>query len=213
MNEAALAARQDRQRSRRNQSPVKASVRFARAISWVGHPLVFITLSVGIVVALRLANRVGLIVLGTLLVCVILPTTFLLFRGVRSGRWSDADVSVRTERTRFYPMAIPFSGIGAAMLWLMHAPGFVLRGALVTSALLIMAAIANFRIKLSLHSLFAFYCAVILFRAGPIFGGVALALALLVFWSRLCLQRHDLPEMLTGTLLGIAGGIATAWWP
>jgi hypothetical protein len=39
-----------------------------------------------------------------------------------------------------------------------------------------------------------------------------LALALLVFWSRLYLQRHDLPEMLTGTLLGVVGGIATAWW-
>jgi hypothetical protein len=187
--------------------------RFARIISWIGHPLVFITSSVAIVVALQLANRTGLVVLATLLVSVILPTAFLLFRGVRSGRWSDADVSVRTERTRFYPRAIPFSALAVAALWFMHAPDFVLRGAIVTLVLLVLAALANFRVKLSLHALFAFYCTVILFRIGPLIGICALSFALLVFWSRLYLQRHDLLEMLTGALLGIGGGIAAAWWP
>jgi Na+/H+-dicarboxylate symporter len=206
MSDAALITTQDRQ------SPANLFLRFARAISWIGHPLVFISLAVGVVVALRLANRVGLVVLLTLLVCVVLPMALLLFRGVRSGRWSDADVSVRTERTRFYPRAIPISAIGVIALWLLRAPGFALRGAFVTLALLVVAALLNFRIKLSLHALFAFYSSVILFRVATIAGAIALALALLVFWSRLYLQRHDLPEMLTGTLLGVVGGIATAWW-
>lgn len=187
--------------------------RLAGAISWVGHPLVFISLTVVVVVALRLANRAGLTVLLTLLVCVVIPMALLLFRGVRSGRWSDADVSVRTERTRFYPRAIPISALGVVALWLLRAPGFALRGAFVTMALLVVAALLNFRIKLSLHAMFAFYSSLILFRVSTIAGAIALALALLVFWSRLYLHRHDLPEMLTGTLLGLIGGIATAWWP
>jgi membrane-associated phospholipid phosphatase len=187
--------------------------RFARIISWIGHPLVFITASLAIIVALQLANRTGLFVLAILLVSVILPTAFLLFRGVRSGRWSDADVSLRTERARFYPMAIPFSVLAVTALWLMHAPNFVLRGAIVTFVLLALAALANLRIKLSLHALFAFYCTVILFRMGPAIGIFALVFALLVIWSRLYLQRHDLREMLAGALLGIGGGIVTAWWP
>lgn len=187
--------------------------RLARIISWIGHPLVFITVSIAIIVALQLANRTGLVVLVTLLVCVILPTAFLLFRGVRSGRWSDADVSVRTERTSFYPMALPFSILAVAALWLMRAPHFVLRGAIVTFVLLVLAALANFRMKLSLHALFAFYCTAILFRIGPVLGIFALGFALLVSWSRLYLQRHDLREMLTGALLGTGGGIAAAWWP
>ncbi|HJX24882.1 MAG TPA: phosphatase PAP2 family protein [Chthoniobacterales bacterium] len=192
---------------------MNASGRLARAISWIGHPLVFVTWSVGVVVALRLANRVGIAVLLALLLSVIFPTAILLFRGVRSGHWSDADVSVRTERNRFYPMAIPISALGVGMLWFLHAPAFMARGAFVTLGLLVVAAIANFRIKLSLHALFAFYCTVILFRVQPAFGAAALALALLVFWSRLYLQRHDVPEMLTGALLGMAGGVVTAWWP
>ena len=187
--------------------------RLARAVSWIGHPLVFISLAMLVVVALRAANRAGLAVLLTLLVCVVIPMALLLFRGVRSGRWSDADVSVRAERTRFYPRAIPISAAGVLALWLLRAPGFALRGAFVTLALLVAAALLNFRFKLSLHALFAFYSSVILFRVTTIAGAIALALALLVFWSRLYLQRHDLPEMLIGTLLGVAGGIATAWWP
>lgn len=191
----------------------KKATALARAVSWIGHPLVFVTISLGIIVALRLANRSGVAVLITLFVSVILPTGLLLFGGVRSGRWRDADVSVRAERSRFYPMALPLSMFGVVMLWLVHAPGFVLRGAFVTSVLLVVAAFANSRIKLSLHALFAFYCTLILFRIHLFIGGSALALALLVFWSRLYLKRHDLPEMLTGSLLGIVGGVATAFWP
>jgi hypothetical protein len=196
-----------------NKLPVKSAMRFARAVSWIGHPLVFVTVSVGIVVVSRLARRDALSILLVLFVSVILPTALLLFGGVRSGHWSDADISVRTERRRFYPVAIPLSAIGIVALWSMRAPNFVLRGALVIFALFILAAMANFRIKLSLHALFAFYCSAILFRINPLFGGVAFALAVILFWSRLYLQRHDLAEMLTGTLLGLGGGIITAWWP
>jgi hypothetical protein len=187
--------------------------RFARAISWIGHPLVFISLAMLVIVALRLANRAGLAVLLILLVCVLLPMALLLFRGVRSGKWSDADVSVRTERNRFYPRAIPSSAVGVAALWMLRAPGFALRGAIVTLGLFVVAGLLNFRIKLSLHALFAFYSSVVLFRVNTIAGAIALALALLVFWSRLYLRRHDLPEMFAGSALGLVGGIAAAWWP
>ena len=195
-----------------SKSLVKSATQFARAVSWMGHPLVFVTVSVGIVVVSRLTRRDALSILLVLFVSVILPMALLLFGGVRSGRWSDADVSARTERKRFYPAAIPLLGIGIVALWSLRASNFVLRGALVTFALFILAAIANFRIKLSLHALFAFYCSVILFRINPLFGGVACALAITLFWSRLYLQRHDLAEMLTGTLLGLGGGIVAAWW-
>ena len=192
---------------------VKPAAHFARAISWIGHPLVFVTISVGIVVGSRLARRDGLSILLTLFVSVILPIALLLFGGVRSGRWRDADISVRRERNRFYPIVIPLSAVGLAALWFLRAPDFVLRGALVTLALFLVAAMMNLWIKLSLHALFAFYCAIILFRINPLVGGVAFAVALLVFWSRLYLQRHDLPEMLIGVALGVCGGVVTAWWP
>jgi hypothetical protein len=195
----------------RDKIDLKPTVVFARWVSWVGHPLVFITLSVGIIVALRLANRVGLALLLTLLATVILPMALLLFRGFQSGRWSDPDVSVRAERIRFYPRALSISAAAVIVLLLLRAPAFALRGATMTLLLLIIAALINFRIKLSLHALFAFYSAAILFVVNPVAGAVAFGLALLVFWSRLYLKRHDLAETLVGTFLGLLGGLVTAW--
>jgi membrane-associated phospholipid phosphatase len=195
----------------RDKIDFKLTVVFARWVSWIGHPLVFITLSVGIIIAFRLANRAGLALLLTLLVTVILPMALLLFRGFQSGRWSDPDVSIRAERTRFYPRAISISALAVIILLLLHAPAFALRGATMTLFLLIIAALINFRIKLSLHALFAFYSAIILFVINPIAGAVAFALALLVFWSRLYLKRHDLSEMIVGAFLGLLGGLVTAW--
>jgi len=195
----------------RDKIELKPAVVFAQWVSWIGHPLVFISLSVGIIIASRLANRAGLALSLTLLATVILPMALLLFRGFQSGRWSDPDVSVRAERVRFYPRAISISAVAVTALLLSRAPGFALRGATVTMFLLIMAALINFRIKLSLHALFAFYSGVILFVVNPLVGAVAFALALLVIWSRLYLRRHDLLETLVGAFLGLLGGLVTAW--
>jgi hypothetical protein len=195
----------------RDRIELKPTVAFAQWVSRIGHPLVFISLSVGIIVASRLANRAGLALLLTLLATVVLPMALLLFRGYQSGRWSDPDVSIRAERVRFYPRAISISAMALIALLLSRAPAFALRGATVTLVLLIMAALINFRIKLSLHALFAFYSAVILFVVNPIVGALAFTLALLVFWSRLYLRRHDLLETLIGAFLGLLGGLATAW--
>ena len=185
--------------------------RLATLVSWIGHPLVFVTICVAIVVLTQLASRAAGAILAALFLSVILPTGVLLFLGVRSGRWADADVSQREERKRFYPIAIPISALGTVITWLAGAPRFILRGGIVTLLLLVAAAIANLRFKLSLHTLFASYCTVILFRVNALCGSAALFLAALVFWSRLFLSRHTVPETIGGAVLGIAGGIATAW--
>jgi len=195
----------------RDKIELKPTVVFARWISWIGHPLVFISLSVGIIISLRLANRAGLALSLTLFATVILPMALLLFRGFQTGRWSDPDVSNRAERVRFYPPAISIATVAVIVLLLSRAPAFALRGAAVTLFLLMMAALINFRMKLSLHALFAFYSAIILFVVNPIAGAAAFMLALLVFWSRLYLKRHDLSETLVGAVLGLLGGLVTTW--
>lgn len=185
--------------------------RIATIVSWAGHPLVFVTVSVGIVLATQLASRRAIGLIGALFLVVIAPTGVLLFVGVRSGRWRDADVSVREERKRFYPIAIPLSALGTIVMWLANAPRYILRGGVITLLLLIAAAITNHWSKISLHTLFATYCTVILFRVNLFCGSAALILAGLVFWSRLFLSRHTIFENISGVALGALGGIATAW--
>jgi membrane-associated phospholipid phosphatase len=192
---------------------MKVAVQVARTISWIGHPLVFVSMSVAIVVTTQLSVNAAIPILAALFLSVILPTAVLLMAGVRSGRWQDADVSVREERKRFYPWAIPFSALGTLITWLIDAPFFIVRGGLVTLVLFVIAAIVNLRLKISLHTLFAAYCTTILFRIHPVCGILALILAGLVFWSRLFLSRHTLLEGVAGVGLGISGGIIAGWWP
>jgi hypothetical protein len=185
--------------------------RLAVIVSWIGHPLVFVTISVGIVLATQLASRRAIGLIGALVLAVIAPMGVLLFLGVRSGRWGDADVSVREERKHFYPIAIPLSALGTIVMWLANAPRYILRGGVITLLLLVAAAVTNHWSKISLHTLFATYCTVILFRVNPFCGSAALILAGLVFWSRLFLSRHTISENISGAALGAVGGIATAW--
>ena len=185
--------------------------RLAVIVSWIGHPLVFVTISVGIVVTTQLASRLAIPLLAVIFLSLIAPTGLLLFFGVRSGRWGDADVSVREERKRFYPIAIPLSAFGAIVMWLANAPRYILRGGVITLLLLMSAAITNHWSKISLHTLFATYCTVILFRVNIFCGSAALILAALVFWSRLFLSRHTISENVSGVALGAVGGIVTAW--
>jgi hypothetical protein len=187
--------------------------RIARCVSWIGHPLVFVSASLALIVWFRLANRVGVSALAALILAVVLPIAVLLVRGVRSGRWSDADVSVQTERARFYPPAILLSLVGIAALLVLRSPWGIVRSALVTLLLLVMAALVNRLTKISLHAMFAFYCAVILFGVGPVAGVAALCLAASVSWSRLYLRRHRLTDVLLGAAMGSAGGVIAVWWP
>lgn len=196
-----------------NRAAPSLALRLATLVSWIGHPLVFVTVSVGIVVTTQLAARSAMSILAALFLSVILPTGVLLFLGVRSGRWRDADVSAREERKRFYPIAIPLSAFGIFITWMVGAPRYILRGGIITLLLLVIAGITNLRFKLSLHTLFASYCTVILLRVHVVCGMAALMLTALVFWSRLFLGRHTLSETIAGTALGVAGGIVTAWWP
>src|SRR5437763_5838304 len=135
---------------------------FARLISWIGHPLVFVSASVAVVVGTQLGPRTGLPILLALLLGTLIPTAILLLSGVRSGRWSDADVSVRKERQHFFPWAVPFSLAGVLVMYLIHAPAYIIRGGAITLALFLASWIINCFLKLSLHALFAFYCAMIL---------------------------------------------------
>ena len=187
------------------------SRRLAVIVSWIGHPLVFVTISVGIVVTTHLASRLAIPLLAAIFLSVIAPTGLLLFFGVRSGRWGDADVSVHEERKRFYPIAIPLSAFGTIVMWVANAPRYILRGGVITLLLLMSAAIINHWSKISLHTLFATYCTVILFRVNLFCGSAALILAALVFWSRLFLSRHTISENISGVALGTVGGIAIAW--
>jgi len=96
-------------------------------------------------------------------------------------------------------------------MYLIHAPAYIIRGGMITLALFLASWIVNSFLKLSLHALFAFYCAMILLRIGADWGAIAFLLAILVAWSRLFLHRHTAIELIAGIGLGLIGGFVAAW--
>ena len=84
--------------------------RVATIVSWAGHPLVFVTISVGIVLATQLASRRAIGLIGALFLAVIAPTGVLLFLGVRSGRWRDADSGLAIDAVSTMPGGAKIDG-------------------------------------------------------------------------------------------------------
>src|SRR5438132_9731114 len=68
--------------------------RLAVVVSWIGHPLVFVTISVGIVLTTQLASRAAIPLLAALFLGLIAPMGLLLFFCVLLGRWVGAVVFV-----------------------------------------------------------------------------------------------------------------------
>jgi membrane-associated phospholipid phosphatase len=176
------------------------SHRAATILSVVGHPFVLIPLMVAVTAgSARLAAGIAAVtVLGMLAEIV---------RRVRSGRWSDHDVSRAEERHSFYPMAIGSVGAGAVAAWLLGVNVGVVRGFVAGVCLLIVGAVLTRWTKVSLHTMFGAFCVVVVVTAGV---GLALGFATLVAgvgWSRVVLGRHTVAQVAIGALVGATGGL------
>jgi len=176
------------------------SERVARAISAVGHPFVLIPLAVAI--ATHASTWAAIIAVAT-----ILPVLAIMAVQVRRGKWSDYDVSRHEQRHGLYWALLPIQ-IGAAIaLHFAHAAPQMVRGLAASAAMLAAGLLANRLLKVSLHSMFAAFSAVLVSRGMPLAIPAALAVVAAVAWSRYRLERHTAMEIACGLLIGIAGGI------
>lgn len=126
----------------------------------------------------------------------------------RAGHWQTIDASRRQERPLLYLLALLVAGV---YWWWMGGRGSATStGILAAVAMLCAAGIANRWIKLSLHMASLAFAACVMLRLLPVAGIVLLALLPLLGWARLRMARHAWPEVVGGTLLGLAcgGGIS-----
>lgn len=185
--------------------------RIAWWISVLGHPFVLIPLLVGYVTARLLPPGQAALVVGVVIAGSVLPMLWIISRRVRSGAWTNYDVSVREQRTGMYPAALAIAGATVLALAGTRVPRPVLHGAVGSLVLIALAAVVNFRLKVSLHVAFAAFAAVSLLPDHRLSAAVGLV-ALAVAWSRLELRRHSLAEVVGGALLGVAVGVALLLW-
>jgi membrane-associated phospholipid phosphatase len=187
---------------------VRPSVRreAARWISILGHPFILIPALVAAVTVRRLPPEQVVRVVGIVVLVSVVPMLLLIARRVRSGAWTNYDVSVREQRTGMYPAALAITAASVLVLAWTRVPRSILHGVLATLLLIGIASLVNLRLKISLHTAFAVFTAVALLAVSRGLAAGGLALALAIAWSRLELGRHTVPEVVGGALLGAVVG-------
>lgn len=123
-----------------------------------------------------------------------------------SGKTTNHWVSKREQRSKVYAWILASILAGLFLLVLTAAPArlFITFGFFFGSIAL--AALINRKIKISIHAMAA---AALLFALVPYVGPwawLAAPVTVLVGWSRLALEQHELPEVLLGSGLGLLLG-------
>jgi hypothetical protein len=176
--------------------------RFARIVSIALHPFTVFT-ALTLLAAWRLdPASLPRVALGMAVVVAVVWA--FVWQRHRAGHWGTVDASSKHERPLLYGVVLALMLAYAA--WVGRASPLA-SGVIAVIALLCIAGLANRWIKLSLHMASLAFCAIALW---PISRGIAMsafALLPLLGWARLRMARHTWPEVLGGTLLGLATGI------
>jgi membrane-associated phospholipid phosphatase len=180
------------------------SDRFAELVSYLFHPLLIVIPTL-VIAMVRLGSTFGQALFWTVLSIAIvnLPMGLLLFWGVRSGKYSDASVSIREQRTSIY-------AVGGTCLVILLAVLIISKAPVVIIACLISAVIAtalgywiNRYTKLSLHSAAMAGCTAVLLWTAPLIGVVMAIFAPLVGWARIRLKHHTPVQILIGWMVSM----------
>lgn len=174
---------------------------FARWVSIIGHPFALLLLYVVAGVSVYLPWQEAAFATAIVFFVAILPLTFYLQRQVKAGV-TNFDVSAQELRGPIYGLSLGLGLMLAALFYWLGAPLNLLGALLVGVAMVVVASLVNLKLKVSLHSAFAVWVAVGLWRLHPRLGLALGALAVLVVWSRLELSRHTRSELVVGVLLG-----------
>jgi membrane-associated phospholipid phosphatase len=168
-------------------SPPPILVAVALAVAWVSSPTRAMAVVWGAIAALFAS---------------VLPYALIL-RGVRRGRLSDRNISLRKQRIRFGGVAIASILFGLAVLAALDAPAEMV--ALLASIAVGVAGgwVVTLWWKISVHAAIAAGAATVLTL---VFGPALLAvwpLVALIAWSRVQVGDHTPAQVLAGVALGI----------
>lgn len=188
-----------------NGSPIR---RVAFVFSTLGNPLLTSGFLLGAACLRFFDSSRAMQVLLALVFLLLLPLALWNFRKVRSGHYSDFDVSRREDRWTLYPLIVGLTLLATGALFLTGQPRPLWFGMLCVSIMTAVAACANRWLKISLHASFAFFCAVASGWLSVSWVAPSLAFAVLVACSRYILKRHTVSELILGTALGIIAGSA-----
>ena len=187
--------------------------KIAEIISYVFHPLIVVIPTMVIAITQTGFSLTESVFWTLLAVSVVnVPMALLLFYGVRSGRYSDASVSLRQQRTSIYAVGGVCLVILLLILILANAPP-VLIACLIAAVLATgFGYLVNRYTKLSLHSAAIAGCATVLLITFPLLGILLAIFTPLVGWSRIRLKHHTPLQILIGWIVPVGCVLIVFYW-
>lgn len=131
------------------------------------------------------------------------PTVYILV-GVRIGKFTDPDVSIRSQRVGPFLFGISSALIGLGTLFFIHGPKNLQTLLLITIVSGVVMMIITLWWKISIHASSLAAAATLL---TALYGSIILPVFVLlaaVCWSRVVLRRHTLGQVIAGSLVSIA---------
>jgi membrane-associated phospholipid phosphatase len=136
------------------------------------------------------------------------PMAYILV-GVYQGKFTDIDVSVRSQRSGPFLFSILSAFVGLLILSFFHGPRDLQTVMLAVIACGTVLMLVTLWWKISMHAS-ALAAAVTMLTA--LYGNIILpayVLLILVCWSRVVLRRHTMAQVIAGSLLSIGLSILT----
>lgn len=134
-----------------------------------------------------------------LFILLILPVSFWIYQRVKSGKYSDADVSNREERKSLYYFIIAALALYILLNYFIYHRFDVVMLFLIS--LLFMMQISNLFIKSSMHTALNIFTAALFYSQNHLFGFIWLLISFVVGITRIILKKHTLQEVISGTLI------------
>jgi membrane-associated phospholipid phosphatase len=176
--------------------------RIAQVLSILGHPFVcvpVVSLFVGWNILTPSEAATGVL---TVVAACLVPISIYICGKVRTGEFSDLDVSQRKDRPHLFTVGILLLTVTCVILYLTHQPPAFVRGCSAAILLICSGWTLNFWIKPSMHAGFAMLTSVSLWPLGVKIAFPMTIFAILVGWSRVILSRHTKLEVGVGLILG-----------
>lgn len=181
-----------------NQSPLLRKI--SKIISDFFNPLLSLFLFFVYMSFMKYSLKNSAMYFLPILLMIIAPVMAWLVWNVKTGRYTNMDVSDRIQRKSLYVFIATCVVFYIAFNYFKN--GYVDLVMLFILILLFALQISNFYIKSSMHTAFNVFVAALFFALSPAMGLLWLAIAILVGITRIILKRHTPKEVFMGA--GIA---------
>jgi hypothetical protein len=176
--------------------------KIANVISIIGHPLLTMPIFIAIVMFttedFKKASFISFLIIG----CIFVPLIIRMYMKSKNGTYTNFDVSDRMQRKSLFIFIIPLLAIVTFVIFKTKYNNLFL-SILFATLLVFISQGVNLFIKSSLHVSFNICLSFLVITMNYKIGIILFLFTGLLCWSRDVLSRHNLKEVLVGSVLGL----------